>query len=274
MSKTILLLLDACRFDAITATGGYLEKMIESNLGAKYRIEGELPSMSRPMYETLMTGLTATQHGIVNNQIVRRSRCPNLFSLCKQQGLVTAAAAYHWYSDLHGVSPFTHDQRYQLDGQGDIMYGIYYYEDPYPDSHLFMDGEFLRKTYNPDFLLMHSMNIDLQGHLWGGESKQYYAAVQAAAEYLSPLIPQWVEQGWQVVLTADHGMNSMGSHGGPTPEQRTIPLYLFGTGCRPGDFTEEAISQLNIAPLLCRLLGLDPAPGMLRELQIRIDGSL
>ncbi|MEG2074745.1 MAG: alkaline phosphatase family protein, partial [Angelakisella sp.] len=82
MGKTIFVLLDACRFDMAKEYGGYLEHMIDAGLGAKYRVNGELPSMSRPMYETLMTGLAASVHGITGNKEVRPSRCENLFSLC------------------------------------------------------------------------------------------------------------------------------------------------------------------------------------------------
>ncbi|MEG0942034.1 MAG: alkaline phosphatase family protein [Angelakisella sp.] len=272
MGKTILVLLDACRYDTISACGGYLEHMIDRKLGAKYRIWGELPSMSRPMYETLMTGLPSSAHGIVSNSVIRPSGYANIFSLCRAEGLVTAAAAYKWYSELYATCPF-HPQtdRYQLGSQSDIRHGIYYYEDQYPDSHLLLDGEFLRKTYDPHFLLLHSMNIDYWGHRAGSDSKEYYEAVQNVAELLSDLIPQWLSEGYQVVVTADHGMNAFGAHGGPTREQRELPLYLFGTPCTPGRQEEQAISQLNIAPLLCRLLHIPAAPGMRTEIELAID---
>ena len=64
-------------------------------------MRGELPSMSRPMYETSLTGLPSSVHGITHNQVVRPSAFPNVFSLCRQQGLVTAAAAYQWMSELY-----------------------------------------------------------------------------------------------------------------------------------------------------------------------------
>lgn len=269
MGKTILVLLDACRFDAATETAGYLEHLIEAGAGAKYKVRGELPSMSRPMYETSMTGVPALVHGITDNRTVRRSRCENIFSLCRAQGLTTAAAAYFWMAELYGKAPFDPlADRYQLEGPGDISHGIFYFEDTYPDSHLYLDGEFLRKTYDPDFLLLHSMNVDLQGHLYGGGTREYLAAAQAAAEFLAQLLPRWLEEGYRVVITADHGMSPLGYHGGPSEEQRVIPLYLFAPGAEAGDHTHRLISQLNLAPLLCRLLEIRPAQAMRRELEI------
>ena len=73
-----------------------------------------------------------------------------------------------------------------------------------------------------------------------------------------------------LVVTADHGMDRFGIHGGPTEEQRTIPLYIFSAAAVPGRFQEEEISQLNLAPLLCRLLGLPPAPGMREGLEVKL----
>lgn len=50
---------------------------------------------------------------------------------------------------------------------------MFYWEDTYPDSHIFQDGEFIRKTYAPDFMMYHPMNIDLAGHNFGADSKEY-----------------------------------------------------------------------------------------------------
>lgn len=272
MGKTILVLLDACRFDAATEVAGYLEHLIEAGAGAKYKVRGELPSMSRPMYETSLTGLPAAVHGITDNRTVRLSRCENVFSLCCKQGLTTAAAAYFWMAELYNKAPFDQlTDRYQLDGKGSIHHGIFYFEDTYPDSHLYLDGEFLRRTYAPDFLLLHSMNVDLQGHLHGGGTKEYLAAAQAAAEYLARLLPGWLDEGYRVAVTADHGMSPMGYHGGPSQEQRIIPLYLFAPGVVPGNYTDHPISQLNLAPLLCRLLEISPGAQMRRELEIALE---
>lgn len=272
MANTILVLLDACRYDIGSENAGYLEHLIDYGQGAKYRVRGELPSMSRPMYETSLTGLPPWVHGITNNQIIRPSRFPNVFSLCREKGLVTAAAAYQWMSELYS-RPGRFDplaDRFQLEGEGSICHGIFYYEDQYPDTHLFGDGEFLRKTYDPDFLLFHSMNVDYWGHQRGSGSPEYAQAVATVMEHIAQLLPLWLGEAWQVVITADHGMNAMGMHGGPTPDQRTIPLYIFSPQVVPGRFEEKEISQLNLAPLLCRLLGLAPSRGMREYIQVAL----
>lgn len=270
MNKTILVLLDACRYDAATRNFGYLEHLIDCGRGAKYKVRGELPSLSRPIYATLLSGLPVHVHGITSNEVVRRLAEENVFSLCRAAGGRTAAAAYHWMCELFDRAPFSPlEGRIRLEGSGAIGSGIYYWEDGYPDSHLFADGEFLRLRCGPDFLLYHPMGIDCAGHQKGSESPEYEQAVMRAGCCLAVLLPAWLEAGWQVVVTADHGMNRYGIHGGTDPEQRDVPLYLFGSRAEPGRFTKEYISQLNVAPLLCRLLGVRPGKEMLPRLEIR-----
>ena len=215
--------------------------------------------MSRPMYETTLTGLPSSVHGITNNQIIRPSRFPNLFSLCRENGLTTAAAAYQWMSELYSrpgrFDPLS--DRYQLEGEGSICHGIFYYEDQYPDTHLFGDGEFLRRTYHPDFLLFHSMNVDYWGHQRGSGSPEYAQAVAAVMEHIAQLLPPWLEEGWQVVITADHGNaeEMRKPDGSPMTAHTTnlVPFILVGADAklRPGRLADIAPTILDIMGLAC-----------------------
>lgn len=272
MGKTIFILLDACRFSLAEEAAGYLEHLTETAQGAKYCVQGELPSQSRPMYETVMTGLPSSVHGITDNEVVRRSRCENLFSLCHCNHLKTAAAAYYWMSELYHKAPFRPERDRYLFGQNDSLIdcGIFYYEDSYPDSHLYMDAEFLRRTHDPDFLLIHPMNIDDNGHRFGGDSAEYIRAGIRSFEQIAKLLPGWMAEGYEVIVTADHGMSAGGYHGGNREIQRLVPLYIFSKYVKKGDFSNKKISQLNVAPLVCRLLGIRPAYAMMQELEIEM----
>ncbi len=271
MQKTIFVLLDACQFEAGTRNLGYLEHMIDYEQGAKYKVRGELPSLSKPMYAALLTGLPVCKHGVACNDIVQHLDCDSVFSLCKEAGGVTAAAAYHWVSELYNHAPFNKDcERIQIQSGGRIDYGIYYWEDIYPDSHLFADGEYLRRTFQPDFMMYHTMAIDRWGHEKGAGSAEYENAIGAVDHLLAIHLPKWLQEGYQVVITADHGMNELGIHGGTEDDQRNTPLYIFSSLLKKGRFDQEVISQLNIAPLLCRLLGVEAAPGMMRPLEVKI----
>lgn len=273
MGKVIFVLVDALGFDAATKHCGFLEHMAESGQGAKYRLIGELPSMSRPMYETLLTGVPVWQHGVTTNEICRHSTQENLFSLTRKAGLVNACAGYDWLLELYGDAPVPFNlmrDRYYLDGSGDIMHGIFYNDDTYPDTHLFADGEFLRRRYNPDFLMIHPMGVDDNGHKFGAASRQYAGAATRSNDMIAWMWPECQKAGYQLVVTGDHGMDNLGMHGGNEPIQRETPLYILSPQVEGGDFSgEEPVSTLDVAPLLCRLLNIEPSKQMRRPAKIR-----
>ena len=105
MNKVILILSDALRYDAAVAGMGFLGHLVEARLASLYKVIGELPSMSRPMYETVHTGLPVFEHGVVSNVVVRRSTKPNVFESGVRAGKTTAAAAYYWFSELYNRVP-------------------------------------------------------------------------------------------------------------------------------------------------------------------------
>lgn len=271
-NKTIFLLLDGCGFGTAECCLGYPEHLVERKQGAKYRVIGELPSSSRPIYETLLTGLPPYLHGVVSNQHPFPSQKESVFHLCEQHGLITAASAYYWISELYVTAPFdpVHN-RFSLESNSPICHGIFYYEDSYPDSHVFSDAEFLRTRYSPDFLVIHPMNGDESGHRFGHHSREHHLAINKMNEILAVTMPHWLNAGYHVVITADHGMNEFGLHGGNTHLQRTVPLYLFSPKLKTGDFSSITLSQLIIAPLLCSLLEIEPAEGMMNLADLGVD---
>lgn len=74
--------------------------------------------------------------------------------------------------------------------------------------------------------------------------------------YLSALIAEWMERGYNILVTGDHGINADRLHGGTTPEVREVPLYLIQPGIAGKGDTGQVISQLQVAPTICNLLGI------------------
>ncbi len=270
MRKTILVIVDACGYDMATEYFGYLEHLADYDQCAKYKVQGELPSISKPMYETLMTGTPTYVHGIVSNEVSRMSHEKSVFELCHEAGLKTGAAAWYWISELYNEAPFIRERdRIRFDREGDrVDYGIYYWEDEYPDSVLFAEGEYIRLNYAPDFMLYLPMSVDNAGHLYHAGSTAYAQRVAEAGIRIAALIPEWLKAGYQVVVTADHGMDANGIHCGTSKMQTEVPLYIISPKVYKGRFEEEAVSQRNIAPLLCRLMEIEPSEAMIDPVQI------
>ncbi|MCL9780259.1 alkaline phosphatase family protein [Vibrio sp. S4M6] len=253
--KVILVVLDGLNFHVAQNCMGYLNGLIELQKAKLYQVTSELPSMSRPLYECILTGVRPVESGIVNNDIARLSHHESIFSLAKAQGKVTAAAAYHWISELYNRAPFNAKRdRFTSDETLNIQHGCFYHWDHYPDEALFLDAEHLRCSHEPDILLIHPMNIDDTGHKHGLDSRQYRNSARMADIILSNYLETWLADGYQIIVTSDHGMNNDLSHGGILPEERQVPFFVIGDA-----FTHQdcEIRQTDICGIVCQLLNLD-----------------
>lgn len=257
MNKVILIVLDGLNATVGTECMGFLQALCNEDKGRLYTLSCELPSMSRPLYECILTGVKPIDSGIFHNHVVRLSNQKSIFHYATEASLTTAAAAYHWVSELYNKSPFDHKtDRHTINKELPIQYGSFYYQDHYPDSHVFDDAEHLRRTYDPDFLLIHPMNIDDAGHKFGFDSPQYRNSARMADMYLSSYISNWLEAGYQIIVTADHGMNNDKSHGGILPEEMQVPFYVFGDAFSKADKTDVTIKQTEICGTVCELLNI------------------
>ena len=263
MSKVILIMSDALRYDIAVNNMGFLGHLVETKQATLYKIIGELPSMSRPMYETIHTGLTSSEHGIVANTVVRRSTMPNVFQCVREAGKVTAAVAYYWVSELYNRAPYNWIDDKEVDDDSlSIQHGRFYKQDDYPDEESFATAALLVRRFSPDYLLLHPSGMDYHGETYGSESNQYRRQAIKQDVLLGPLLMEWKQLGYTVLVTGDHGINSDGHHGGTTPEQREVPLFIVPPdGHGKGD-TSEIASHLHIAPTVLKRLDIQPPQSM------------
>jgi predicted AlkP superfamily pyrophosphatase or phosphodiesterase len=257
MNKVILVLSDALRYDVARDNMGFLGHLVEKKFASLYKIVGELPSMSRPMYETIHTGLPSSEHGVVANSIVRMSKKPNVFQAVKDSGKVTAAAAYYWYSELYNRAPYDRiDDKETDDNSLNIQHGRFYTEDEYPDVELFASAAHLVRKFSPDYLLLHPMGMDYHGETYGSDTREYRNHAVYQDSKLAPLLMEWKERGYTIFVTGDHGINKDGAHGGTTPEQRTVPFFVIQPNGKGRGEVDESISHLQIAPTILTLLDI------------------
>ena len=270
--KVVLVLSDALRDDIAAERMGFLEHLIETGQGTRYSVRGELPTLSRPMYETVHTGLPVTQHGVVSNYTVRRSNVPNLFEIAVQNGRTTAAAAYYWFSELYNRAPFDPiDDREVDDPALPIQHGRFYVGDPgyperevfIPDTELFLSAAGLVRKYSPDYLLIHPMGMDFLGEEYGSDTPEYRNHATRQDMAMAFLIPEWHQLGYTVLVTGDHGIGPDHSHGGTTPDVRIVPLYILPPAGGGRGNTRETVSQLQLAPTILSILEL-PIPNTMK----------
>jgi predicted AlkP superfamily pyrophosphatase or phosphodiesterase len=111
--------------------------------------------------------------------------------------------------------------------------------------------------------------MDHLGETHGSDSPEYRNNAILQDVILASLIPQWKQAGYTVLVTADHGITNDRMHGGIQPGNRNVPLYVISsTGAGRGVLAARP-SQLQLAPTLCRLLGV-PIPSTMKSPPLRV----
>ena len=104
--NVILVVLDGLNYEVARQAMGHLQAYVGAGRAALYKLTCELPALSRPLYECILTGVPPIESGIVHNNVSRLSNQRSVFHYAREGGLSTAAAAYHWVSELYNRSPF------------------------------------------------------------------------------------------------------------------------------------------------------------------------
>lgn len=263
--KLILVLIDALNYDSRDYLG-YMKALCKEKKANEYKVSTELPSLSRPLYELILTGVSPIKSGVVNNEVSRLSKFESVFSLANKNNLKTGASAYYWIGELYNFGKFNYLDNMEVDSKKlNINHGRFYWEDEHPDKYVFAQGELIRRKNMIDFLLIHPMNVDDRGHKYGGKSKEYKDTVRKESNILSKYIPIWLEENYEIIVTSDHGMSEEGNHGGNFSDENTVPLWIIGKelkNIRLKKDKEGCISQKIIAPLCCDILGIKKSKDM------------
>ena len=114
LNKVIMVLLDGLQDEVATKHMGYMTHLVEQGKAAKYRVESQLPSVSRPLYELLLTGVSPNESGITSNDVIRLSKEISIFHLLQENKLTSAAAAYYFFSELYNAVPYDPIEHRQL----------------------------------------------------------------------------------------------------------------------------------------------------------------
>jgi predicted AlkP superfamily pyrophosphatase or phosphodiesterase len=269
MNRVILVLSDGLRYDTAVTCMGYLGHLVEARRATLYKVMGELPSMSRPIYETIHTGLPSSQHGIVSNAVAQPSTQPNIFAWAQKAGKITAAAAYSWFSELYNRVPYNRVDDKEVDDEMlAIQHGRFYTQEDYPDLEVFATAGMLVRKFSPHYLLVHPMGMDYHGEGYGADSREYRIHATLQDSILATLLPEWAQLGYHVLVSSDHGINQDRSHGGTTPEVREVPLYIIEPDMEGSGDTGQTVSQLCVAPTILKMLAL-PIPETMKHPHLR-----
>jgi len=107
----------------------------------------------------------------------------------------------------------------------------------------------------PNFLVVHFVTPDHQGHAYGILSQRYARHIRDFDEQLHGML-QNLSPEWTVMVTSDHGAADTGTHGTDVDIQRRSPIYAYGPGIAPGTHPAERLEQADVGGTLAALLGV------------------
>jgi predicted AlkP superfamily pyrophosphatase or phosphodiesterase len=263
-TKLLLIVLDGVPWRGWPLFGN-LEGWVESDEARKWRMRAVLPSTSASCYASIHTGVAPAVHGVTGNDNVFRVNMPDVFSQVRKAGGVTGAVTHSYWSEFFNRAPFdpVRDLEYDEPENATINHGRFHTMTGYnlinqatpADADLFATLTMLTQRFSLDYGILHTCTLDSMGHRFGHECQQMDQAIFHLDEKLAQYIHRWRADGYEVIVTADHGQNERGHHGGNSEIERDFALYYFGTA--KGVDQAQILDQRQLAPAILTLLGAE-----------------
>ena len=264
-NKLLLIILDGVPHRNWRRLFGNLEGWVDRGDARVWKHRAVLPSISASCYASIHTGVPPQEHGCTGNGNVFRLSQPDVFSEVRRAGGVTGAVAHSFWSEFFNRHPFDYvrDIEYDESDSTSINHGRFHTMTGYgqanqmtpSDVDLFATLTNLCLKHGLDYGMLHTCTLDSMGHRFFHESQEMDHACFVMDEMLAPFIPQWRAAGYEVIVTADHGQDDRGHHGGRGALQQESALYYFGPADGPPEDT--VIDQLQLAPTILSRLGAD-----------------
>ena len=263
VQKLLLIILDGVPYRNWVRLFGNLEGWVKSGDAQRFKMSSVLPSTSASCYASIHTGVTPQEHGVTGNDTIFRLSQPDVFSQARKSDLITGAVTHSFWSEFFNRAPFdpVRDIEYDEPESHSINHGRFHTMAGYghnnqmtpSDADLFATLTMLCQRFGLDYGILHTCTLDSMGHRFYHDSPEMDHACFMMDYMLAPWITKWRELGYQVIVTADHGQDARGHHGGQDPLQQDFALYYFGDAQAVG--VDTPLDQLQLAPTVLSLLG-------------------
>ncbi|MFZ1469154.1 MAG: alkaline phosphatase family protein [Paracoccaceae bacterium] len=270
MTKLLLIILDGVPYRNWRRLFGNLEGWVQSGEARVWKMRAVLPSTSACCYASIHTGVPPQVHGIWANAGIRRLDQPDVFSELSRAGKVTGAVTHSYWSEFFNRSPFdvVRDIEYDEPG-GPITHGRFHTMHGYglinqmtpADYDLFGTLTRLCEVKSIDYGILHTCTLDSMGHRFFHDCAEMDHACYSMDGTLAPFVKRWRTAGYEVIVTADHGQDARGHHGGTGEDQQDFAFYYFGDSPMPAP--DVVLDQLALAPSILTRMGV-PVPASMK----------
>ncbi len=269
-NKLLLIILDGVPYRNWRRLFGNLEGWVDAGDARVWKIRAVLPSISASCYASIHTGVAPAVHGCTGNGNVFRLKEKDVFAQARAGGGVTGAVAHSFWSEFFNRHPFDYvrDIEYDEPESDTINHGRFHTMSGYglinqmtpSDVDLFATLTNLCMRFGLNYGMLHTCTLDSMGHRFFHDCQEMDHACAVMDEMLAPFIHKWMEAGYEIIVTADHGQDERGHHGGRGALQQEAALYYFGPAKGPAEDT--VIDQLQLAPTILHRLGAPVAATM------------
>ncbi|MDJ0522270.1 MAG: alkaline phosphatase family protein [Planctomycetota bacterium] len=117
-----------------------------------------------------------------------------------------------------------------------------------------------------DCVTLHLTKPDHAGHKYGALGREYWEACRTVDGQVREVVEAFLalHPKATVLVASDHGVSSMGTHGGGEASAKRAPFALVGPNVAqvhlPSSGASAALDQCAFAPSICALLGLPQPP--------------
>jgi hypothetical protein len=270
--KSLVIALDGARADALRyAATPHLDSLADGSWSNGYRgasthaaltvPDGD--TVSGPNHVSIMTGGTVTQTGVTSNDANEMAAgnytaFPHYLSrLETAEPHLNTAYLYTWATDgfIRCDADFTmvDDEDTNTDRVVEMLAGTF---DSSGDPGAWSEGQ------DPDAVFVFYDFIDGAGHSDGFSLQvaSYVSALERADSLTGVLLdairdrPQFDDEHWQIIVTADHGGYETG-HGGRGGHRETIPFIVSSTDVESGALP-DGTRNLDVAPTVLDHFGM------------------
>ena len=205
-----------------------------------------MPSITLPAHMSLFHSVPPTRHGVTTNTWMPMVRpIPGLVDVAHEAGL--RSAFFHNWEPLRNLNQ---------PGSLDFSYFRRNWTDP--DGNQVIADQAVRylSSDRPDFAFVYFGSVDGWGHKYGYMSDAYLAQLERVDGAVGTVLDALPADA-TVLLTSDHGGHDR-MHGTDEPEDMTVPWMIAGPGIRQRYKIKTAVSLLDTAPTLARVLDITP----------------
>jgi len=228
-------------------------------------------TISNPSWSAILTGVWGERTGVINNVFTpwTYDKFPTVFNQLEEHDSdiqTTSIADWDVISAISGAGSVPADEIvYVPQREGDTLWDLT--DDQVGDATV--DAIVNTDVSDSSFLFSYFVGVDENGHMFGGASPEYAAAIRNVDDNLGEIltaINDWEDdhpgEEWTIIVVTDHGHQPQQGfgHGFQTPDETATFVIARGPDFQDG-FVNPDYEIVDTTPTVLTLFGAPVPPG-------------